>query len=300
MPICGNCNQYDLTRNDWFCRHCGDRRETCPSCGASMGTEECESCGQPRYGPCTECGELTPVNEDACRHCGYDDVEAMRSRSWKFLAAGVVLGGVGLFVLPAVLGTVLGYLFGIPILLVGIIATGLGAFELLAPTRTGPVGEVGLSIGEKEHMSEEYSKQLTKDAVEAVGTAAAAGASALDSYSEYKQDKREREQKREAAREAEREQRAIERGRQRIEDAAREARESHLTVLWEMNCEGCGIPWLTTQNRHLVRNDEFDTVGFTVVNEEEWNYIQDRVRLQCDAPDCTRTATFTKDSLWDP
>lgn len=294
MPICSNCNQYELTKDDWFCRYCGDRRETCPSCGGNLNTEECESCGQPRYGPCTECGDLTPVPGKECQNCGYNDAEAMKSRSWKFLAGGIVLGFLGGFIIPGLLGTI-GYLIGIPILLVGLIVAGLGAFELIFPTRTGPVGEVGLSNGEHDHMSKEYEKELTEEAIDAVGAAASAGAEVLDTYTEYKKDKQKREEKKRK----EQKRQKIEESRGKIEDAAQEARESHLSILWEMNCENCGAPQMTTQNRHLIRNDEFDTIGFKIVNEREWNYIQDRVQLQCDAPDCNNTSEFTKDSLWD-
>jgi len=190
MSVCSNCNQYELTKNDWFCRYCGDRREICPSCGGNLNTEECESCDQLRYGPCTECGELTPVSGEECQNCGYNDIEEMKSRSWKFVAGGIILGFLGALIIPQLFG-IIGSFLSIPMILVGIIIAGLGAFELISPSQLGPVGESGLMKGEIEHTSKEYEKEIKEDAIDAVGAAAVAGASAIDTYAEYKKDKQD-------------------------------------------------------------------------------------------------------------
>lgn len=218
----------------------------------------------------------------------------MRSRSWKFVAGGILLSSSGAFIIPELLGTI-GYLFAILMVPVGLIVAGLGAFELIFPTQTGPVGELGLSMGEKEYMSKEYENKRTKEAIDAVAAAASVGVEALDTYTEYKKEK----QKRRENKRKEQKKQKIKANKKKIENAAQEARKSRLSILWEMNCENCGVPWMTTQDSRLIRNDEFDTIGFKIVNEKEWHYIQNQVRLQCDAPDCNNTSTFTKDSLWD-
>lgn len=294
MSVCDNCSQYELAQDDWFCKHCGERRQDCPNCGGELGNKECASCGHPRYGPCMECEELTPVNGSVCENCGYNEGAAMASRANKFVGVGGAFGLLGgLLILGMVGGGLIGSITGFISVLLGVVVGGLGLVEKGSASEDSPVA---LHIGEKNNLSDDYAKEAADTVVDATGTAASVGADAIESYERSERKKEERKQERQ---QRQRDQR-INAKRESITESVREAKNSHVSVLWEMNCERCGLPWATTQNRKIARSDDFETIGFTVVNEKQWEFIQDRVRIQCGAPDCNHTARFTKDSLWTP
>jgi ribosomal protein L9 len=218
----------------------------------------------------------------------------MESRANKFVGVGVALGLLGgLSILGIVGGGIIGSIAGFIAVLAGIVIGGLGLAEKGSSSVDSPVA---LYIGEKNNLSDDYTKDAADTVVDAAGTAASVGADAIESYDQHKQEKEERKQKRQ---QQQRDQR-INAKRESITESVQEAENSHVSVLWEMNCERCGLPWATTQNKKIARSDDFETIGFTVVNEKEWEFIQDRVQIQCGAPDCNHTARFTKDSLWTP
>lgn len=294
MSVCNSCSQYELSQDDWFCKYCGERRHDCPNCGGELGNKECASCGHSRYGPCMECEELTPANKSVCENCGYNEGAAMESRANKFVGVGVALGLLGgLLILGIVAGGIIGSIAGSIAVLAGIVIGGLGLAEKGSSSVDSPVA---LYIGEKNNLSDDYAKDAADTVVDAAGTAASVGADAIESYDQHKQEKEERKQKRQ---QQQRDQR-IKAKRESITESVQEAKNSHVSVLWKMNCERCGLPWATTQSKKIARSDDFETIGFTVINEKEWEFIQDRVQIQCGAPDCNHTARFTKDSLWTP
>jgi len=123
-------------------------------------------------------------------------------------------------------------------------------------------------------------------------------AEAASTYSEKKaQQAREQERQRQQL-EKEQEQQRIENGRKQISDNARSAKNSNVSVLWEMNCPACGIEWMTTKKRKIGRKDEYSTIGFNEISTDRYTTLDDRVEIQCDAPDCNNTKKFTKRELW--
>lgn len=296
MSKCKSCGKYQLSRDDWFCSYCGSIRDDCPSCGNNMGKtdRECGSCGQARYAPCIECEELTPMNDGVCENCGHDAEASAESRANKFVGVGMILSLLGgSLVLGIIGGGLVGSIAGVVAVLVGIVIGGLGLAERASTRVNSPAM---LNIGKSNNRSSEADAEAIDTAINAAGKVASAGADAIESYDQHKQKKEERERKRE---EQKREQ-EIKAKRENIKESVQDAKNSHRTVLWEMNCERCGMPWVTTQNKKIARSDDFETVGFKIVNEREWEYIQDRVQIQCGAPDCNHTSRFTKESLWTP
>jgi len=296
MSKCQSCGKYQLSKDEWFCSYCGSIRVDCPSCGNTMGKtdRECGSCGQARYAPCKKCEELTPMNKGVCENCGYNEGAAMESRSNKFMGVGVILSLLGgSLVLGIIGGGLVGSIAGAIGVLAGIVTGGLGVVGRASTSVDSPAAP---HIGKKTNRSSEADAEALDTAINAAGTAASAGADAVESYDQHKQEKEERERKRQ---EEKREQQ-IKAKRENIKESVQDAKNSPGTVLWEMNCEGCGMPWVTTQSKKIARSDDFETVGFNIVNESEWEYIQDRVQIQCEAPDCNHTSRFTKESLWTP
>lgn len=311
MVECVNCRQYRLSDGEWYCNYCGTLREDCaePGCFGEIEDRTCNQCGAVPDAVCRHCDEWIPADAVECPKCG-KSMKDTGSLGW--------LGSLGLpLILLGVLAIVVGNLL-FPIWFNIFTFIPLGLLSILAGVVLSGVLTIGGLLGDKaidkEHQasvtsaelkkeSDAWSKKANKETLDAIASATETAAEAASDYTEQKkQEKRAREREKQKQREREKAQK-----RKNMEEDVTEvlnkARSKDLSspnidVLWEMNCDRCGITWATTQNKKLMRSDDFRTHNFNIVNEEDWNYIQDRVEIQCDAPDCNNVNKFTKDSLW--
>lgn len=72
MVICHRCEEYQLNDHEWFCRYCGEPRNSCPECGRLLEGDICEDCGTVRLAPCRECESLIEANKQVCPKCSAD------------------------------------------------------------------------------------------------------------------------------------------------------------------------------------------------------------------------------------
>lgn len=230
------------------------------------------------------------------------------------------LGGLGLpFILLGIATIVVGNLLfpiwfniftfiplGLLTILGGVVLSGaLTIGGLLGDKAVDKEHQASITDAEFEKESDAWSKERKKKTLDALAGATATAAEAAGDYAERKEQRKSEREAEEREREARQKTQRRKNMEKSVTKVLGEARSNDLgspnvDVLWEMNCDRCGITWATTQNKKLMRSDDFRTHNFNIINEEDWNYIQDRVEIQCDAPDCNNVKEFTKDSLWSP
>lgn len=320
MVECSSCHKYQFSVREWYCRYCGELRNDCAEegCTGQIEDRSCNTCGASPEAPCRFCSEWIPADVYECPQCGEDHRKVRENRQkavndvgWlsgggKVSILGVLFGGLLAILGYSVLGIV-GLFTVVPIgilIAIGGIVLGMGSAALGKATEktqdvvydktdVKPAGN--LSDAKSEFKSEEVKKKESEAFKKAVGSTV----STVENISEIKSEHDRKQKEHGKKQKEEREKQRIQNQRDEISEEYTDAKEKNSTnILWQMNCENCGINWATTQNRKLIRSDDFKTVGFNIINEEEWDYIQDYVRIQCDAPDCNHTDKFTKDSLW--
>jgi len=313
------CGEYEFSHGEWYCEYCGNLRDTCAVDGCQGHLEErsCTSCGESPKAPCRYCDTWIPADVYECPECGEDHRKKQKefqNTSWlkgsstvavAFVSVGVLMavGGYALFPIFSLITFVP---FGLLVAVLGIVL-GISGFTLGKTAETvskkrdaKPAGKI--TRAEIRQESDEWKKKRREELANVAGSVASTAENIAEIHSEHKEEKRKRkeeERKREEERRKEKEKQRLQNMRESINNRVQEAKNKNGTsVLWNMNCVKCGVSWATIRKNKIVLSDDFDTIGFEIINEEEYSLIQNKVRLQCDAPDCNHTDEFTKDSLW--
>ena len=299
MEECSNCYDYSLSDGEWYCQYCGSLRNDCArsACRGSIVDRACNKCGTAPKAPCEDCGEWIPADSPRCDECGRDMREA-KSMGWlgvlglPIIVIGAVMILIGVNVFPIWFSIFTFIPLGLATLLLGTVLTGtLTIGGLIGEKVSNTEYAASLSMGEEANKTEEWTQLQRQRREESLETVKSALDTAVDIGESYTERKRERE--------LEKEKQQIEAFRRANDEELREARNAKFTtVLWSMNCPKCGLTWATTQKSNVIRSDKFNKIGFSIVNNTEYKFIQDTVRIQCRAPDCNHTESFTKDSLW--
>ena len=175
----------------------------------------------------------------------------------------------------------------------------------------GPSVHFYASIFKTGKKAKDHIEENPGEVWEATGAALETTAAVTGAAADYKNEKEKKRTEKERKEKKERQQKKRERERQRKQDK-REQMESDVSEVlseadnpsssvflkWNMNCPKCGIQWATSHRSKLLKSDDYDKHNFKIVNDKKYSNIQDRVRVQCEAPDCNHTDRFTKDSLW--
>lgn len=308
MAVCDTCGNNTLSVGEWYCNYCGNLRNQCAisGCSGEITERSCTNCGAVPEAPCRHCEEWIPADVSKCPECGQDWEEAGSFGALGVLGLPMIILGIaailiGYFIFPIWFNIFTLFPLGLLSILIGVVFGGVLTVG----------GLIGDQVADKEHAASIQSAELQRETdewaqirdaevKEMAGAAASAVGSAAESYSEHKEEKERRQQEKEKERQRQQKNNKRKQMESKANELISEGEKSHtlLTVLWNMNCPRCGIQWVTSHQGKLVRSDEFNTTNFKIVNEEEYSYIQDRVRIQCEAPDCNHTEKFTKDSLW--